>query len=197
MFVQQIISCAIDEAKDLIRKRIEYTAEGTFEDERRKAYAEGALSFGENIELMTLDDREKLRLKCQRDLKEKRNDIVSLWEKMIERTAYFQIEFEIVARLVFFVALICFLFSIYTAAIVFGIVTIILFIISIIPGLFQTVMFILTGLGFISDRLLVRYTEYGRIEAALYFADYRRLTRVREQQQTWIFTTSHKNPPPE
>lgn len=197
MFAEDLFLDSIKETKELIRERIANTAEGTFEAERREGYAECALELGEKIELMTPNDKEGLRLQCLNRLREKKKHIVSLWESMIDRTASFQIRFEITLRLVFFIALLCFLFSAYTVAAILGIITAILFIISVVPGLFQTVMFIMTGAMFTSDRLLVAYHEYGRIEAALFFSDYRKIVHLGEMQETWIYTTSHKNPPPE
>ena len=193
--LKQIFLDSLKDTKDLIRKRIENTAEGTFEGERRKGYAEGALEFGEDIGSMEPNDKEALRLKCLRDLDDGRAAISSLWETMIDRTAYFQIEFEITLRLAFIVALICFIFSVYPIAAILGIVTIFLFVVSVVSGLFQIFMFIFTGLGHISDELLVSYYKYGRTEAALFFSDYRGYSHIGDKQKYWIYSTSHKNPP--
>lgn len=197
MFVDEIIKESVRETKDLIRERISNTAESVFEDERRKGYAEGAIEFGEEIEQMVVLEKEQLRNNFSRDLSLKRSNIITLWETVINRTTSFQIWFEIVIRLTFFIALFSLLFSAYRIAIIFGIFTAISFIVSVVPGLFQTVMFISTGCCQISDRLLMAYYQYGRIEAALYFADYRDISKISETQKHWIYTTSHKTASPE
>ena len=192
MLVDEILKHAIRETEDSIRKRIGDIAESTFEDERRKGYTEGALEFGEEICSMVTIAKEKIRNDCSRDLDSKKVDIVRLWETIISRTASFQIYFVVTTRLIFFASIICLIFGGYTAAIILGIITVLSFIVSVVPGLMQFIMFILTGSFRISDKLLVKYYEYGRMEAALFFADYRDISRIQERQKTWVYTTSHR-----
>ncbi len=197
MFVDKILEHAIRETENSIRERIGDMAEGTFESERRKGYAEGALEFGEEISAMVTNEKEQLRNNFSKDLDLEKTYIVKLWETVISRTASFQIYFVITIRVAFFAAVLCFILSAYPVAIALSIFTVISFIISVVPGLMQFVMFTLTGSFRISDKLLVAYYKYGRIEAGLFFADYRDISRIREQQKKWIYTTSHKTASPE
>jgi hypothetical protein len=57
-------------------------------------------------------------------------------------------------------------------------------------------MYILCGSFIISDKLLVEYHLYGRMEASVYYADYRNFSHIDEQKNTWVFTTSHKTASP-
>ncbi len=183
------------DASRLIRERIEFTAEETFENSRRKSFAESSIELGESISNMSDSEREELRVQCLRDLDEQRFDIYYLWETIIRRAASFQIVFEITTWIIFLITAISVFVKSPTFIVVFGIASIIFLLISKTPTLFRWTMYVSTGLNRVTMKLLDAYYRYGRLEAAITFADWRDISHVSKTQQKWIFTTSHKDPP--
>lgn len=185
----------INETKRLIRSRIEEEAEECFENERIDGYATGAIDFGEDISLLLPHQKEELRVRSLADLKSIRNSICYLWEKMICRTAGFQVWVDFTTKLTFVASIVCVFLKIYQLALIFVLISLILYLFTKSNTVFSKVMFIVCGSCFVSDRLLGLYNRYGRTEASIHFADYRNLSHIDDQRDIWVFTTSHKNPP--
>lgn len=192
MSLKRLFFHDLNETKLLIRRRIEEEAEATFENERRKEYALGALEFGEDIMLMTNAQKEERRIKYLKELELRRTTINMLWERMIERTAKFQISIDIFNFVGLIAGLLALVFGFFEAGIVLFIAILIVFLFSKTPRLFQIVMYLACGSGHISDMLLEEYSQYGRLEAAITFADYRGFyLSGGDGRKKWIFTPSH------
>ena len=60
-----------------------------------------------------------------------------------------------------------------------------------IGDLYSEISYISTGSGLIFDTLLELYYIYGKLEAVLFFADYRGLSHFKRDQKRWVYTTTH------
>jgi hypothetical protein len=195
MILKEIYSTCVQTLKQQIRSKVELIAEETFEDERSKGYVEGALEFGEDIEALIPDAKERLRLKYLKDLDLKKSYIYSLWETMIDSTARFKTDYMVIQLVWTIIILILLLLKLYPFILIFAPGLMLLGLISAFPGIFNRLMFLVTGLGHVSDELFYAYYAYGRIEAAIVLSDYRKITFADENRKRWVFSTSHKKSP--
>ncbi len=186
----------INETKRLIRDRIEMMAEECYENERINGFATGAIEFGDEVLNLVPMQKEELRIRSLHDLKEIRGEICGLWMTMIDRTAMFQVIIDAATKLTFIASIVFLFFKLHYVALFFFLYSLLLFLLTKTKTIFPTVMYVLCGSFIISDKLLVSYHMYGRMEASIYYADYRNFSHIDQQVDTWVFTTSHKKSSP-
>ncbi|MBP5674975.1 hypothetical protein J6W91_01450 [Candidatus Saccharibacteria bacterium] len=184
-----------DDTKRIIRTRIEEIAEEEFEKYRRDAYAKGMIEFVDDIEVMTNNQKEELRVENVKDLEKSKNRIAQLWDLLASRTAKFQIMFSAFLKIGTVAALLCFFFGYRSSALAIFVIVAVAFVISLMKGLFSKIMYVFNGSFLIMEELIDEYEQYGYTEAALCLADYRNISRSAERRNEWIFTPTHKNPP--
>lgn len=182
----------VAETKRMVRNRIEIGAEEYFEKERINGFTVGALDFGDTISELVPMQKEELRIRSIHDLSNIRDAICKEWGKLIDRTALFQVGIDFTIKITFIVSILFLFLHWHKISIVFILISLILYAITIIPGMFPLVMYYVCGSFIISDHLLILYHQYGRVEASIYFADYRNFSHINEKENTWVFTTSHK-----
>lgn len=195
MSLKRLFLMDINETKQMIRDRIETQAEQAFEDERLNGFSIGAIEFGDDVSELVPEQKEELRIRSNKDLKIIQNEIVLLWGDLIERTANFQVGTDIAIKVSFIASVLCVVLKFYESALVLVSASLALYLISKTKRLFPQIMYILCGSFVISDKLLVLYHKYGRLEAAILFADYRNLSHITEHRKIWVYTTSHKSSP--
>jgi|GEM_PF-5214276 len=180
------------DVKHEIRRRIEEQAEFVFEEERENGYVECMLEICDDVEIMTHEQKESLRLECLRELNVLRREIESLWEKQIDRTARFQVGTNIFILVGLIATALMFIFGYYNSAIFSITIIVAVIMISKINALYSQIMYFFTATWAISDQLLVTYNKYGRTEAALKLADWRDFSKNITDERKWIFSTTHK-----
>ena len=176
------------EIKRKVRLEIEKKAEAEFEEARAKGYAECMLEICDDVEIMTSQQKESLRISCLLDLDFLRKEIDRTWERQVNRIAVSRVGRDIW----FSIVIVTFLFFAFSGKrVFFGIVLLVLFAALALKALSDY-----TTVCFATDILLINYEKYGRTEAALHLADAHHLSRSLFENKTWIYTTSHKITPP-
>ena len=192
MNLKRLFITDFQETQRILRQEFENEVEATLEEERSDSYAEGAMKFGEDIVLLTNARKESLRVEAVKDLELTEMKIRLLVEDFIERLAMFIVGFDAAMRIDFCWMILAILTKHYDLALLLFIVFLVMFVLSRIKGAFAGVSYAAIGGGRVIDDLLEKYNDYGRYEAALYFADYRRFSADSSKRNFWIFTTSHK-----
>lgn len=195
MSIRRLFYTDFKETRRIYQKEFETNVEATLEEERVDGYAEFALEYGERLARCPVSERENLRIRSLNDLDKKRNEIVELINVFIDRSAWFVVMFDAIIRISIIATILTAIFSCYNVAIVLLVFILILHLISQFGAVFAGVSFFLTGSGALFEELLGKYHSYGCSEAALFFSDYRNLSKAGEKQKIWVYTTSHKTAP--
>ena len=195
MGIKRLFYTDFRETQRIYRREFEAEVEATLEEERVDGYARQALECVERVKRLSNDEKEHLRIEMLSRLDLKHDEIENLIDTFISRSSWFVIVFDTITRLTIIVAIVTAILGRFDLVATILIFLFALFIISQIKSLFAQISFILTGSGKIFNTLFDLYHIYGEIEAVLFFADYRGISRANDRQKIWIYSTSHKTAP--
>lgn len=195
MGIKSLFYTDFRKTKQIYRREFEFEVEATLEEERVDGYARQALECVERVGMLTNDEKENLRIEMLRKLDLKHDEITGLIDTFISRSSWFVIIFDTIVRITIIVAIIAAILGRFDLVPTILLFLFVLFMISQIKSLFARISYVFAGGERIFDILLDLYYIYGEIEAVLFFADYRGLSRANDNQKIWIYTTSHKTAP--
>ena len=193
---KRLFGVDLEGAKQDMRDRIKIEVEGNLEDEREDGFKEAKEGLEEQISAMDVIQKETIRVDTLKQLNSQKFKIIALIDLFITKTVLFQIWFDIITKLSFFIGIFAILFKAYKVSAIAFMIMLLLIMIGRLEDLYGNISYLVTGTGRTVNKLLDAYHYYGELEARLFLADFRGFSHTERDRKTWVYTTSHTKTAP-